>query len=106
MTSLGPPPVKTGSPVSPRKPCSRLSPSAPAIQTIGFEPPSVVVTIADPRPSTDPHHAEEIIGDCSAWILSTISPGFEIAAGPDPPKPPKCPTRPPASHRTARRANL
>src|SRR5260370_28042801 len=86
MTPLGPPPVKTGSPVSPRKPCSRLSPSAPAIQTIGFEPPLVVVTIADPRPSTDPHHAEEIIGDCSAWILSTISPGLEIAAGADLPR--------------------
>ena len=45
-----PPPLKTGSPVSPRKPCSRLSPSAPSTQTIGFEWPSVVVTIGEPRP--------------------------------------------------------
>jgi hypothetical protein len=53
-----------------------LAPSAPAIQTIGFEPSSVVVTIADPRPST-PHHAVEIIGDCWARILSTVSPGVD-----------------------------
>src|SRR6266851_1413658 len=97
MTSFGPPPVKTGSPVSPRKPCSRLSPSAPTIQTIGFEPSSVVVKIADPRPSTDPHQAVEIIGDCRAWILSTVSPGFDIAAGQSLPEPSKATKAPPGA---------
>ena len=40
------------SPVSPRKPCSRLSPSAPTAQTVGSDPPSAAVTIGAPdRPA-------------------------------------------------------
>src|SRR5581483_8090415 len=65
----------------PRKPCRRLSPSAPAIQTIGFELPSVVVTIGAARPSNVPHHAIEIDGDGRAAIRSASTSGFATGRG-------------------------
>src|SRR5262245_21469336 len=54
--------VTSSSPVSPRKPWRRLSPSAPSAHTIGLARPSVVVTIGDPRPRTAPHHEVVILG--------------------------------------------
>src|SRR5215467_3484099 len=74
MASPGPPPVKTGTPVSARNPCRRLSPSAPTIHTIGFELSSSVVMIGAPRPVIAPHHAGEIFGAGCASILSTVRP--------------------------------
>ena len=59
----------SGAPVSPRNACSLLSPSAPTINTIGSERPSVVVTIGEPLPSTEPHQAVSIAGAGSARTL-------------------------------------
>ena len=55
------------------KACRRLSPSAPTIQTIGSECPSVVVTIGDPAPGTAPHHAVVNDGRSPPTTLSTVS---------------------------------
>ena len=45
--------VASGSPLSARNACSRLSPSAPTTNTIGSDRPSLVVTIGDPAPATE-----------------------------------------------------
>src|SRR5215469_1616309 len=74
--------VNNAAPFSPLKPRSRPSPSAPTIQTIGLECPSVVVTIGDPRPLLSPHHAVVMVGFGSATIFSTVrSPFGALPAG-------------------------
>src|SRR6266567_6946220 len=72
IASAGPPPVNSGSPVSPLKPWSRLSPSAPTIHTLGSERPSVVVTIGAPAPRSAPHHAVAMLGGAPARSFSTV----------------------------------
>src|SRR5262249_39779398 len=57
ITSPLPPPANTTAPVSPSNPRSRPSPPAPPPHTIDSACPSVVVTIGDPDPFCDAHHA-------------------------------------------------
>src|SRR5262249_45801204 len=57
-----PPPSKITAPVSPSKARSRLSRSAPTLQTIASDVPSVVVTIGEPRPCWVAHHATPRVG--------------------------------------------
>src|ERR1700676_5139009 len=81
IASPAPPPAKTEAPVSARKPCNRLSPSAPTIQTIGLELSSSAVAIGAPRPLMSPHQAVEILGAGCASILSTVRPADETRLG-------------------------
>src|ERR1700680_1419294 len=86
MASAEPPPLKSGAPLSPLNPCSRLSPSAPTIHTTGLEWPSVVVTIGEPRPFGSAHHAVVIEGFAPAVIFRTVRPDplREGHCGPEP----------------------
>src|SRR5215472_10773554 len=78
----------SSSPVSPRYPCRRLSPSAPTIQTIGLPPlPSDVVTIGAPSPSKDAHHAVPISAFGSELIFSTVRRAFSTPFGQPLPSP-------------------
>src|SRR5262249_59493047 len=65
--------VKIGSPVSPLNACNRLSPSAPNIQTMALERPSVVVAIGGPEPLSAPHQAVSIVGGAPLRIFKTVS---------------------------------
>src|SRR5258706_15406938 len=77
IASIAPPPMNTGCPVSPSKPCSRPSPPAPRPHTIMSECPSGVVTMGDPPPFCLAHQATEICGGDVALILRAVrSPAF------------------------------
>src|ERR1051326_6359117 len=85
----------SGSPVSPLKPWSRLSPSDPSIHTIGSAPLSFdVVTIGAPAPWTAPHHAFEMLGSGVPRTLSTVSPPFPALPGHEVPPPAKATSAP------------
>ena len=60
--------------MSPLSACNWLSPSAPSIHTIGFERPSVVVTMADPAPRNNAHQAVVMAGGFPARIFKAMRP--------------------------------
>src|SRR5207245_1593842 len=73
---------------SPRKPCRRLSPSAPTIQTIGSAPfSSEVVTIGAPAPLSEPHHAVATLGFGSDRMLRTVNSTLDTRFGQADPSP-------------------
>ena len=63
------------------------SPSAPTIQTIGSELPSLVVTIGEPAPLTFPHHAGAMVGRSPALIFKTVSWWSDAGDGQETPGP-------------------
>ena len=81
------PAENTGSPESPLNPCSRLSPSAPTIQTTGSELPSLVVTMGEPAPLTLPHHACVMVGRLPELIFKTVSWCSDAGGGQETPGP-------------------